>query len=939
MTEYEYILSLAAAHKYSTFTPLQECAFRNSATYDNNRDLFILGETSSGKTLIPLLLYLSALEKKVHKEGISSTATINNNTSTRQLQVYDFTAEYRPKMLFVVPYRALAAQKVKEMRVFFEEWNLKIVQSTGEYRQDDESVINGTVDIAVVITEKVYKFEARSPSFFSQYDFVVLDEIGLINNGERGVRLDFLITWAKIQKTEGKPRLIVLGTPFLDWSAYIESYDFTEIKVDKRPIPLNETLIDFNFGHITVTDLRTESATSIRVVTNKELETYKKANNVELKTTCNLLSNELCPVMKECRLDPTLECKHANGPCIYRITYIPDGMSSSKIHITDILIGLCRKQLELGRQVLIFCNNREIVKKFCKILYGGLKDLLPQSPSCEECQRLVLDASELDSEDLYGIMGVEEDDEFSLDFYRMFVSGIAFHSAALPNELRTYIENNFLESRKIKIVCSTETLAFGVNSSVDTVIIANIMKSVNGETRVITNDEYRNYLGRAGRLCIDKSAEEISGHVYTLISKKQRNKWEKLHESAKDLQKMRSLLLTESNDKMPFFILNMLPIYEADIVTQEEITEMLRILPKEESCTEDEVRAFVNGSLHDLMDYGLVVKTTSIQLPNDDEFVSAAPIRKAGYCLTNKGKRMRGYIVSKSDYELLIMALSECVAGIFITPNTTKFLYLLLKTKHAENGLNSIFESNDGMRMSEDEVKSFIKANINIETGDSQWLNNVSDAKGIKILYVLATMIAWSQGKTSKYLYRKFGVHYALISKLAEHIAYLVEITREIIPFCFDELYNKKKEFYLKLGLTPEQYGKILEEKDCFIKKFYISIQFGVNTNVYTKLLNYLNSDMVVKSNLASRAFQLSHDLSLSKINPSTARLLKRITVRYTFFEDPLETKFDNDDDKERYFSQLKQYTIDIQKMEELLRGFFIGAKYYKHSVKAISTV
>lgn len=934
MTEYNYILGLAATHKYSTFTPLQECAFRNDATYDNNRDLFILGETSSGKTLIPLLLYLSSLEKNAHKEGVSSTATTNNNTATKQLKTFNYVAEHRPKMLFAVPYRALAAQKVKEMRDFFEEWNLKIVQSTGEYRQDDESVINGKVDIAVVITEKVYKFEACSPSFLSQYDFVVLDEIGLIDNRERGIRLDFLLAWAKIQKSKGKPRLIVLGTPFFDWSAYIDSYDFTEIKVDKRPVSLNETLIDFNSNLVKVTNLNNETTTSIRIVTGKEIVEHQNKYNDELKTGCHLLPNELCPVMKACRLDPTLECSQANGSCIFRIAYLPDEMELPQIKITDILISLCRKQLELERQVLIFCNNREVVKNYCKILYDSLKDLLPESPTGEECQRQILDASELESDDLYGIMGFGEDDEINLDFYRMFVSGIAFHSAALPNELRTYIENNFLESRKIKIVCSTETLAFGVNSSVDTVIIASIIKNISGETRTITNDEYRNYLGRAGRLCIEKPSEKISGYVYTLISKKQRKGWGKLHESAKNPKHMCSLLLTESNDKMPFFILNMLPFHEKDIVTQKEIVEMLRILPKEESCTEDDIRSSVNVSLHDLLKYGLVKKTITIQLSNSDELVSVNPIRKVGYCLTDKGERMRGFIINKSDYELLIKALSECVVGIFMTPNTTKFLYLLLKTKHAENGLNSIFEHNDSMRMDEDEVKSFIKENTNDEMDDLEWLNNISGTKGHKILYILATTIAWSQGKTAKYLYRKFGVHYALISRLTEHIAYLIEITHEIIPFCLYELYNKKKELYLKLGLTSEQYGEILEEKDCFIKKFYISIKFGVNTNVYTKLLQYLNSDAVVKSNLAARAAQLSNELSPSRINPSTARLLKRITVRYIFFEDPLKTEFDSENDKEKYLSQLKQYIIDVQKMEEILRGFFIGAKYYMHLQK-----
>ncbi len=932
MTAYEYISNLAAAYNYPTFTALQECAFRNSAAYDSNKDLFILGETSSGKTLIPLLLYLIALEKAAHKAGVDSTSSLSNTPD--RLDAREIPEEYRPKMLFAVPYRALAAQKVKEMRKFFEGWGLKIIQSTGEYRQDDESVKNGKVDIAVVITEKVYKFEARSPSFLSQYDFVVLDEIGLIDNRERGIRLDFLLTWAKFQKNEGKPRVIALGTPFFDWSAYIESYCFTEIKAERHPVPLSETLIEFNNSYVKVTNLNTETTTMTRIVTNKEIADNYKKFGCELKTTCHFLEDELCPVMKECRLNPMLECSHTQEKCIYPVIHIADERKSSKIKTTDILISLCRKQLELGRQVLIFCNNREIIIDYCKILYNSLGYLLPESPSGEECQRQILTDSELEGDDLYGIMEHGED-ETGLDFYKMFVSGIAFHSAALPHELRSYVENNFLESRRIKIVCSTETLAFGVNSSVDTVIIADIKKNINGEICTITNDEYRNYLGRAGRLCTKKSAGEIHGYVYTLISYKQKESWNKLRKSADEPKHMRSLLLSEANNKMPFFILNMLPVCETDIVTQEEIVNMLRILPKEESCTESDVQSFVNSSLHALTDYGLIVKTSNLQLTDNDDFI--VPVKKVGYCLTAMGKRMRGFIIGRSDYELLIKALSECFIGIFNTPNVTKFLYLLLKTKHAENGLNSVFENNDSMRMNEEDVKSFITKSVNTQPEGAEWLCGITDATGIRILYVLATMIAWSQGKTAKYIYRKFGVHYALILKLAENIAYLIEIAREIIPFYLDKIYTEKKEFYLKIGITSEKLHECLNINEQFIKHFYISIKFGININIYEKLLSYLTSDIVMKSELEASANQLFYDLSPDRINPATARFIKRISARYAFFEKPLQTEFTDSEEKERYFVQLKQYTEDIKNMDELLRGFFLGTRYYKENYKRYS--
>ena len=132
---------MASDHGYSSFTALQEDAFSNFETF-SDRNLFIIGQTSTGKTLIPVLLYAQAL-REAEKAG-----------------------EPKPKILFAVPYRALAAQKVQELHQFFDGQDLQIVQSTGEFRQDDGAILRAQVDIAVIITEKAFKYQARDESFF-----------------------------------------------------------------------------------------------------------------------------------------------------------------------------------------------------------------------------------------------------------------------------------------------------------------------------------------------------------------------------------------------------------------------------------------------------------------------------------------------------------------------------------------------------------------------------------------------------------------------------------------------------------------------------------------------------------------------------------------------------------------------------------------------------
>ena len=102
---YEYMSELAQTLDYRAFTPLQDAAFRHPDLYDENKDIFIIGQTSAGKTLIPLLLFYQRVLRA------------------------DELRQPRPRMLFVVPYRALAAQKKRELQEFFR--RLDVPRNTG----------------------------------------------------------------------------------------------------------------------------------------------------------------------------------------------------------------------------------------------------------------------------------------------------------------------------------------------------------------------------------------------------------------------------------------------------------------------------------------------------------------------------------------------------------------------------------------------------------------------------------------------------------------------------------------------------------------------------------------------------------------------------------------------------------------------------------------
>jgi replicative superfamily II helicase len=83
-------------------------------------------------------------------------------------------------------------------------------------------------------------------------------------------------------------------------------------------------------------------------------------------------------------------------------------------------------------------------------------------------------------------------------------NGVAFHNADLVSEERQIIERHFREGQ-IRVICSTSTLAMGINLPARTVIIADTDRWDRNETTGQWNSvamavsEYRNMSGRAGR--------------------------------------------------------------------------------------------------------------------------------------------------------------------------------------------------------------------------------------------------------------------------------------------------------------------------------------------------------------------------------------------------------------------------------------------------------
>lgn len=894
---YEKMLQLAKHLGYSSFTGLQKTAFRSEDVYDSGKDLFVIGETSSGKTLIPMLMYYAAYQEAREKQ------------------------QRTPQMLFVVPYRALAAQKKLEIERLFQGEELDIVQSTGEYRQNDDEIQRGEVDIAVIITEKVYRYASRDSTFLSRYDFLVIDEIGLLNDNSRGIRIDFILAWAHGHRIRtGRPRILMLGTPFYSWEAYISKYGFTEIKADGRPVELSKNTILYHKGWgILGTEGADPCVRRCRLMNQARYDNLL-SNYEKPSISCEFypVKNTLCDIIDlKQKSSGKLFCPYLSDTCKSPAVILPTNCKSIS---TYVLSELCRYHLKEKRQILIFWNNREEVRRLCRDLYLMLRDVLPCLADGETCRQKVLDACDVNEDDVYGVLEdstLKEDKRYI--YYQALEAGIGFHSSSVPNELRTYIEHNLLEDTKLKIVCSTETLAFGVNSNVDVVIIADLTKQTEQGIRYLTQNEYQNYIGRAGRYSKSRQKTNSKGYVYTLVKKNQQTVWNELIRSSDTPSRLYSLFFQDANTAGPMFILNLFTD-ESSKFSREEIQDMIQTLPRPDGYEEERLTEIVRKALNFLVDKKL--------LQYSQQRLVGRGQKECGkrYCLTLYGSQMKGYILDSSDYDLVYHSIEEQTdKGIWQEIDIVTLLYRFLSSRHATECLGGMYTN---AKAEVDLQSTYENLKARYAKGDiPEWLEkmNLKNDRQEKLLHILVGLMSWMDSDNPRMIFRNCKIHYSLLSKLAEQLAYLLEIGQLMLRHLLTEQWMERREQFRKF----ESFGILVDElsleeeickKEAWLQKIHCSLYYGIHAGVWEKFLSFLEASQ------DEGAAALADRLSPARINPETARSLRKAAVRYRFFERPSRAQDEDIEVRNNYRDQKRQYQKDVRNMGRYYDAFFAAS-------------
>ncbi|MFB6228661.1 MAG: DEAD/DEAH box helicase [Halobacteriales archaeon] len=133
--------------------------------------------------------------------------------------------------LYVVPLRALASEKGQTFAALP---GVSVGVATGEYESRAEEL--GEHDVVVATSEKVDSLVRNEASWLSELGCVVVDEVHLLNDADRGPTLE--MTLAKLRSLIGDLQVVALSATVANPSAVADWLDAALVETDWRPIDL-----------------------------------------------------------------------------------------------------------------------------------------------------------------------------------------------------------------------------------------------------------------------------------------------------------------------------------------------------------------------------------------------------------------------------------------------------------------------------------------------------------------------------------------------------------------------------------------------------------------------------------------------------------------------------------------------------------------------------
>jgi replicative superfamily II helicase len=119
---------------------------------------------------------------------------------------------------------------------------LSVVISTSDWTEFDSDIRSGSFNLAVMTYEKLMCFLVQQPDLIERCTALIVDEVQLLSDGERGARLEVLLT--QVMLASNPPQVIALSASLDELNCLDSWLKATLVSSAERPIPLTQSVCE-----------------------------------------------------------------------------------------------------------------------------------------------------------------------------------------------------------------------------------------------------------------------------------------------------------------------------------------------------------------------------------------------------------------------------------------------------------------------------------------------------------------------------------------------------------------------------------------------------------------------------------------------------------------------------------------------------------------------
>ena len=340
------------------------------------------------------------------------------------------------RAFYLVPLKALAAEKVEELRQAGDRLGLLVGMAIGD--RSGETVSLDEADIIVATSEKFDSLMRNKTDFLNQVSIVVADEVHLIHDRSRGPTME--VNLARIKHERPEAQILALSATVGNANEIAEWLNAVNIQSNWRPVILR-------YG--TVCDGLVEPRLQVG------------------------------PGGDDMELPPPFE--------------LPDEGDD----LRNVLMSTVQ---DSGQVLIFRGTRRYAEGSATKLgdwMFKRMQSWLKtpeDAPEGLDVEARLMALAEVARE----IEGSEESTMMGERLAEALRGGVAFHHAGLTGRQRRIVEDAFRD-RMLFAICATPTLAAGVNLPARRVIVRDLSRWEDGLSRPLPRMEVHQMLGRAGR--------------------------------------------------------------------------------------------------------------------------------------------------------------------------------------------------------------------------------------------------------------------------------------------------------------------------------------------------------------------------------------------------------------------------------------------------------